>query len=224
MKDHRILPKVVLLEGVNLTGKSTLIEMFRERYDKEMMEVVKFPFNKSIVAKINFLYRHIERQDSPSTIRQLLETIHHLHDLDFRVFDTRKDITDTSRVYFLDRYFPSNMVYSKLHGVSCPNWGRGHCLKPDLVILLGITKEETRLQYVTEFPVCDQRKRDETDIASEIIRLNPVDLLGRGQTYYRETLTELEKNKTVEKWCEVEALQESTFRDCERILIRDGFL
>jgi len=34
----------------------------------------------------------------------------------------------------------------------------------------------------------------------------------------------LESEKKIEKWFGVEALEETTFRECERILIRHGIL
>jgi len=226
MKDHRILPKVVLLEGINRVGKTTVINQFKEIYGKQI-QVIKFPYSRKIVAKIVFLYREISKMSDPHKILNYLEIIHQLFDLDFRQFCTLRDIHDVSKVYFLDRYYPSNYVYAYMHGVSInPVWIESHYLKPDVVLLLRITEQENKNRLIREFPVYDNAVWVETEegIANEVQLLTPQQMIKQGQEQYQELMYRLESEKKIEKWFGVEALEETTFRECERILIRHGIL
>lgn len=221
MIDHRILPEVVLLEGINRVGKSTVIKEFQEAYPKQI-QVVKFPYQKRIVSKIVFLYQEIERMTDLKRALQYLEIIHQLFDLDFRQFSTLTEIDDLSKVYFLDRYYPSNLVYAAMHGVEInPVWSDNHCLKPDIAIHLRITKDETRTKYIKDFPVYDT---SDNEISNSIQVLTPEQLLYDGQVYYDNVFHGLVNANKVDRFHQVEALQESTFRDCERILMQNSIL
>ena len=173
MKDHRILPKVVLFEGINRVGKSTIIKEFQEAYPKQI-QVIKFPYQKKIISKIVFLYQEIERMTDMKQALQYLEIIHQLFDLDFRQFSTLTEIDDLSKVYFLDRYYPSNLVYAAMHNVEVnPIWKENHCLKPDMTVYLRITRDESKTKYIKDFPIYDTSNND---ISNNIQVLTPEQL------------------------------------------------
>ncbi len=226
LKDYRILPKVVLLEGINRSGKTTIIKQFKECYGKQI-SVIKFPFQKKIASQIVFLYREISKMSDPKQILRHLEIIHQLFDLDFRQFFTLKNIDDLSKIYFLDRYYPSNWVYAYMHGVNLnPIWLENHCLKPDITLFLNISEEVNKDRYIREFPVYDNGVWLETEegIANEIQLLTPRQMIKQGQEQYKELFYRLEAEKKIEKWFRVEALEETTYRECEHILMYNNIL
>ena len=203
------------------TGKSTIIREFQEAYPKQI-QVIKFPYQKKIINKIVFLYREIEKITDMKQALRYLDIIHQLFDLDFRQFSTLTEIDDLSKVYFLDRYYPSNLVYAAMHNVEVnPIWKENHCLKPDLTVYLRITRDESKTKYIKDFPIYDTSNND---ISNNIQVLTPEQLLYDGQIYYQNVLNGLIAEKKMDMYCEVEALQEDTFRDVERALMRTGIL
>lgn len=223
MKDWRVLPKIVLFEGINLSGKTTLINQFKERYPKQI-EIIKFPRQPRIIESIIHLYRKISETKERTEIYQYLEIIHQLFDLDFRQFTTEEQIRDLSKVYFLDRYYPSNSIYAGLHMMKQnPYWIRCHEMKPDMVIFLEVRDEKS---YIKNFPVYDNTVEIELEnkIKLSAQLLTPQLLIEAGQPNYRFLFNKLKENKLIEDWVIINALQEDTFRNTERILMRDQIL
>jgi len=223
MKDWRVLPKIVLFEGINLSGKTTLINQFKERYPKQI-EVIKFPRQPDIIKNIIYLYRQIAETKDKDKICNYLEIIHQLFDLDFRQFTTAEYIKDLSKVYFLDRYYPSNFVYADLHGVNLnPAWVMCHNMRPDIVFYLQVNDEAS---YYKNFPAFDNtveiELKNKIKLTTQL--LTPERLFTEGQVIYNAVLRNLLKYKFVDNVEVIPALQEDTFRKVEKILIRQEIL
>ena len=225
-------PKIVLLEGVNKSGKTYLTNQFRKKY-KDKIRIIKFPHDRTNINQIIFLYKEIQKMvvAHPNQITRYLGIIHQIFDLDFRQFEAaQKSIIESLRpdiTIFLDRYYPSNLVYAIMHGIKPnPMWDLGHYFKPDITIQLTITGEEDRKKYMKEFPVFDNTVTVEYDtgVSNEIQLLTPHQLLFDGQAFYADILREEVAKGKIGKYERVTALREETFALTEKILIENGFL
>lgn len=230
--------KIVLIEGINQCGKTTLIKQFKEAYSHEV-GTIKFPNNRDIRRQIEFLFKEIHSNDglSPTQLKNYLMIIHQLFDLDFRQFDfemyakvpkvvaDRNPEENKKKVYFVDRYYPSNIVYSMLHHLEYPyEWCVNHHITPDMTIFLRVANG---IEYVTKFPVYNTKVsiRDETHgIDTQVQLLTPELLFANGQELYDRVLTMFTGLDRLGIYHVVKARQDDTFRQVEQILMSNNIL
>lgn len=221
--DYNMLPKVVLLEGVNQTGKSTLAKRFREAYGN--IEIIKFPYHKFIVDDINAMWVIANMSKGDIIPSFIISQIHYLFDYDFRLFlDTYKDFSP-NKVYFFDRYFTSNLVYSRLHGIKYPEEFRKGHITPSVVIFLRATERDFYIDHHRSFDEKMRKIFEEVYGGGKVeSRLSPERLFDDGQKFYEEELSNLVGSNLIDNYVTVDALKDTTFRAVERALQTNGIL
>lgn len=183
---------LVILEGIDAVGKTT--ETKKLGYPS-----IKFPFDQQIKDQIMYYYAVLNDREErlhPYIIKTIYEQIHDLYDLDFRRYRKQMQLANMDNdVLILDRYFISNVVYSRLHGLSKPAYEEDH-LVPDLTILL---KVKDYSSYKKKF----FGRRD------EIVK-DPKKLYYEHQPLYLKVVKELKQKKLMKDYVIVDALRDDT--------------
>lgn len=184
--------KTVVIEGIDGSGKT--FEISRLPYKNK----IKYPADKDIIDAINKYYRFLARSGAElhdDVRRTIYENIHDLYDRDFRKDIIIPDINEP--VLILDRYFISNVVYAKQHGVSKPIYYEDHLLEPDLVIMIKVRDYENY-------------KRKFIERGGDLFFRDPAVLFEEHQPEYQAVLKELLQKRVIKKYVVVEGLLETT--------------
>ena len=124
---------LICIEGIDGSGKSTVIESFRRLLDKDNITnaVIHFPNEESYYGKI--IYDHLEgRRTIPSDIFQGLYTL----DM-YSNQELIKEMLSSYDVVILDRWFYSTLAYGKYYGThDITSLTINGLLKPDLTFLI----------------------------------------------------------------------------------------
>jgi thymidylate kinase len=183
--------KIIVIDGIDCSGKSTEIAKL------PFKNKIKYPNDKDIKDAINKYYRFLTRSGAElhdDVRRTIYENIHDLYDRDFRM-DVNIPNPEES-VLILDRYFISNVVYARMHGVGKPIYYEDHLLEPDLVIMLKIRDYP---RYKNMFiKRGDQFFRD------------PAVLYEEHQPIYQAVLKELLQKRVIKKYTIIEGLCDDT--------------
>jgi thymidylate kinase len=139
---------------------------------------------------------------------RIFSQIHDLYDRDFRLFHQVRPFLaqKDEKFLILDRYFPSNVVYARMHGVDKPQYHEDHLLKPDLVILLRVRDPN--------YPLYRKLFRQRGDA----IFKDPAVLYEEHQPQYLKTLQFLQKEGKIKKYTVVEALKPDTTEKVREII------
>ena len=183
---------LILLEGIDVSGKSTVSK-------KLGYPIIKFPFDQHIKDQIMYYYAVLNDREErlhPYIIKTIYEQIHDLYDLDFRRYRKQMQLANMDNdVLVLDRYFVSNIVYSRLHGLDKPAYEEDHLI-PDLVIIL---KVRDYTSYKKKF----------FDRKDEIVK-EPKKLFYEHQPLYLKVVKELKQKKLIKEFAVIDALKEDT--------------
>lgn len=183
--------KVVVLESIDGAGKTTAISELS-------YETIKYPLNPEIKDAISKYYKFLARsgKELHDDVRKTIyQNIHDLYDMDFR----KKAVlfnSDNIDTLVLDRYFISNVVYSKMNDVYRPIYAEEHQFPVDLVIYL----------KVRDYPLYKKKFIERGDALPR----DPAVLYKEVQPIYQNTLKELLQNKIIKKYQVIEALQNDT--------------
>lgn len=183
---------LILFEGIDCVGKTTEV-------GKLGYPTIKFPFDKRVRDQIMYYYAVLnDRQERlhPYVINTIYTQIHDLYDMDFRLYRKQMQLANSDHeTLVLDRYFPSNIVYSRIHGLNLPRYEEDHLI-PDLMVILKVKDYST---YKKKF---FGRKDD--------IFREPKKLFYEHQPLYLKVAKELKQKKLVKDYVVIDAFKEDT--------------
>jgi len=203
--------KKFLIEGINGAGKDYVLEQILREFGDEI-RLIKFPNNQKIVAQINHLYSllpHLKYEEQLI----ILKIIHNLFDLDFRTFNPYKDEKEASKkIWMLNRYYTSNIVYANLHKVWEPYWQENHNLMPiDFCIYLEVQDREKPIYY-------SLMKEHASTVLAYYDQITPDILFHEGQDLYGRILGNEKSKGNINVVKKIGALQTNTVEDVKMAL------
>lgn len=211
------MPYKILVEGINNSGKDYVCDKLLADYE-DIIHYVKFPNNQNIISQIKYLFSTLKeenKEDHPTILR----AIHNLFDLDFRIKDPWTD-SNHKPIWLVNRYSPSNVVYSKLHEA----WehyyehGIGHEMFPfDVCFYLMVGKPEYSL-YVNTFPA------NYSTIPTIRQKLTPDILFHDGQEHYDKCLMDQVTRNNIKVLEGVVALKDETYDHVKNWLVKNKIL
>jgi hypothetical protein len=226
MLDLMFAKSLVLIEGVDGTGKSTIIKQLQDKYGPSKIKTMAFPVNREIL-KVEY-----DKADDQAIkgyhkmfLKDFIDNQRQIGKLCGEV-DNNPEIPNDQGVVLLDRYFPSFLAYCMLdimnHMSTVLNYDTNKILK-DLIDIqntsLKIMLNRLILPVHIIYLYSNKYDHDRTDSKTRAL-----------QALYEMVLTALKKPSTKFQQqhhpiiTEIEGLQKDTFEKVESVLKKAGYL